>query len=76
MQHSRLECCSAGKGEENIAREISRACPKATIYAAIDSIHVIVGADYEEDAIPAFNDGRCRKGKDITRIYRNGVSIR
>lgn len=70
-----LDGCSAGKGEENIARDISRACPKATIYAAKDTISGIVGVEYEDDAIPVFNNGMSCKGKDITRIYQNGISI-
>jgi hypothetical protein len=62
-----IEGCLAGKGEENIARDISRACPHATVYAS----HGVVQPDeiaYDKDGIPSFN---CL-GLDTTRIYQNG----
>jgi len=67
-----LECCKAGKGEENIARKLSRACPQALVYASSDDIDVIDGIQYDKDGNPSFNNGICCKGKDTTRIYHKG----
>lgn len=70
-----LVSCSTGKGTENIARTISRACPKATVYAPGDQLH-IMGINYDESLMPSFNDySPFGKGKDITRVYKNGDLI-
>lgn len=70
-----IKGCSAGQGENNIAREISAGCPNATVYASSADIYALQGFDLDEEGIPAFNDGIILKGKDTTRIYRNGISL-
>ncbi|EKE08706.1 MAG: hypothetical protein ACD_17C00037G0002 [uncultured bacterium] len=70
-----LDCCSTGKGHKNIALAISRACSGSTVYAATGSINGGWGTEYGEDTIPSFNDGLFWKGKDITRMYRNGAIV-
>lgn len=66
-----IEACCAGKGEENIARDISRACPQATVYASMTVVDSAGGVVYDKDGIPSFNYW----GLNSTRIYRNGVLI-
>lgn len=67
-----LECCSAGNGMENVARELSKACPNAYLYASSEDIDVVDGIQYDKDGNPTFNNGICCKGKDKTRLYRSG----
>jgi hypothetical protein len=73
-----LHCCETGAGEENIARALSRASPEAEVFASSSAINSFVGAEYDDDATPSFNDGgfcpdgRLRKGNDTTRVYRAG----
>lgn len=70
-----LEVCEAGKGLENIARRISQYCPEAIILASSADIHIFTGCEYDPQGIPSFNDSRYCKGKDTTRIYRNGSLV-
>lgn len=62
-----LEACSGGRGQENIAKEISKACPHSTVYAMTEDcgsrdIH------YTAEGIPSFIDHT----GNLTRVYRNG----
>jgi hypothetical protein len=66
-----LFSCSTAKGEENIARKISAACPKATLYAASEKVNSIDGIAYDEEGTPQFK----WEGKDITKIYLGGNQI-
>ncbi len=73
-----IESCEAAKGEQNIARDISRACPHATVYAAKTS----TGTDsitYDDEGIPSFRPltdgegtGPLLELRDATCIYENG----
>lgn len=70
--------CSAGSGENNIAREISCKLPHATVYASSDKVSAL-SIDYDDDMTPCFYnyaswDFNTPK-KDTTRIYRNGELI-
>ena len=71
-----LDVCQAGKGLENIARCISKFCPEATVLASSDDIHGYLGSEYDRHGTPSFNNGTFFKGKDITRIYRDGNLVK
>jgi hypothetical protein len=66
-----IEGCCAGKGEENIARAISRACPHATVYASSETVDAEDGVIYDKDGIPFFS----YFGANTTRKYQNGELI-
>jgi hypothetical protein len=67
-----IEGCGAAKGEENIAREISRACPHATIYASEDTTDSIRSTTYNEQGVPSFN---LFGVMDTTRVYKDGTMV-
>jgi len=83
-----LEACSAAKGVDNIAREISFACPEAYVYGSDSDIEHISGLTYDQDCIPTFYDYVPPKNenedlddylirtanykRDSTRVYKNG----
>lgn len=71
-----LWSCKTGKGGFNIARHISYLIPHAKVYAPSTSINCFKGWEIDDDLNLSFNNGCFRKGKDITRIYQNGVLIR
>jgi hypothetical protein len=79
--HIVLHCCNAGRGDDNIARELSKACPHVTVYATGAYLNGLIGVEYTDDAIPSFNDGGIAsngmlcKGSDSTRIYRAGELV-
>jgi hypothetical protein len=66
-----IEGCCAAEGEENIARDISRACPQARVYASQKDTTPYDTTTYDEQGIPRFSD----KLKSTTRAYQNGAEI-
>lgn len=70
-----LISCETAKGNTNIAKDISIACPNAFVYAPTDSIHALMGSEYDDNGTPCFNDGTYWKGKNITRVYKNGSDV-
>lgn len=71
-----LDACNAGKGEENIARSISRRIPHATVYASPTYVNTLYGVTYDpKDMTPTFYPAvPCLRGK-TTRCYEKGALI-
>lgn len=79
-----LESCCTGEGRDNIAREISFACPKATVYAPSGPIQASE-IEYDNNLVPSFKSenilallsfGWFGETHDITRLYQNGRLLR
>ncbi len=66
-----LSSCETGKGDENVARAISKRIPHATVFASSDKISPR-GEEFDEDMIPKFNGGSFCKRRGTTRVYQAG----
>ncbi len=72
-----LLACQTAKGEENIARDISIACPHTTVYASPTSVYPD-STIYDDQGIPSFRlvtDEQGTDPVDVTCTYQNGVLI-
>jgi hypothetical protein len=63
--------CRTARGENNIARKISQACPHAIIYASPAPVSSVDSITYNEQEIPSFK----AFGRDTTRVYQDGVMV-
>lgn len=72
-----IQGCSTGKGSDNIARAISRACPEIRVYASRKPIDGLTGVKYNDLCEPIFMrptvlPNGSTENRDTTRIYVNG----
>lgn len=65
----------AGAGEDNIARQLSKECPRARVFASFGATNSIEGISYDGEGVPSFHSGFLCKGEDTTRLYQNGKLI-
>ncbi len=66
-----FESCLSGRGESNIGKDFSIACPDSTVYATKSLHNIRDNLDFIR-CRPRFRD---LFGKDSTKVYRAGVQI-